>query len=241
MTGRHRRIDAAPCRHCWTASILQRMSTNSVLQTVERYGIIGILRSPAPVDLLSTCGALLKGGMPLLEITLNTPGALSGIAQVRRGLGDVVIGAGTILCPTDARAAIDAGAQFIVTPTLQLDTIAECRQRQVPILCGAMTPTEILAAHNAGADYVKLFPAGSLGLEYIKAVLAPLPFVKIVPTGGVSLANIADFLRVCPATGVGGNLVDLKLIAQGKWDQLTAVARQFAEAAGTVKGVRSER
>jgi 2-dehydro-3-deoxyphosphogluconate aldolase/(4S)-4-hydroxy-2-oxoglutarate aldolase len=175
--------------------------------------------------------------MPLLEITLNTPGALEGIAKVRQELGDVVIGAGTILCPADARAAIDAGAQFIVTPTLQLDTIAACRQRQVPIMCGAMTPTEILAAHSAGADYVKLFPAGSLGLEYIKAVLAPLPFVKIVPTGGVSLANLADFLRVCPAVGVGGNLVDLKLISQGRWDELMAVARQFAQAAATVKGV----
>jgi len=167
-----------------------------------------------------------------MEITLNTPGALAGISQVRDQLGEsVTIGAGTILGPDDARKAIDAGAQFIVTPTLQLDTIAECREQGVPILCGAMTPTEIFAAHQAGADFVKLFPAGSLGLDYIKSVLAPLPFVRFVPTGGVSLQNIASFLEVCPAVGVGSNLVDLRLVAEGRWDDLTALARRFAEAA----------
>lgn len=196
-------------------------------------GIVGILRSAEPVDLLATCRALHAGGVAQLEITLNTPGALEAIPRVRQELGEgATIGAGTILRPDDARTAIDAGATFIVTPTLQPETVRVCRDRGVPIFCGAMTPTEILAAHDAGADYVKLFPAGSLGLDYIKAVLGPLPFVRIVPTGGVSLENVGQFLQVCPAVGIGGNLADLKLIREGRWDDLTALARRFVEAAG---------
>lgn len=212
------------------------MNTNAVVAAVEQHRVVGILRSPVAVDLVSTCRALLAGGLPLMEITLNTPGALDGIAQVRRSLPDVVLGAGTILSPADARAAIAAGARFIVTPTLQLDTIAACQELATPIMCGAMTPTEILAAHTAGAQFVKLFPAGSLGLDYIRSVLGPLPFVKVVPTGGVSLDNIDDFLRICPAVGVGGNLVDLRLITQGRWDDLAAVARRFADAAAAERG-----
>src|SRR4051794_11714639 len=123
-------------------------------------GIVGILRSAEPVDLLSACHALFDGGVTCMEITLNTPGALEAIGLASSRLGnDATIGAGTILRPTDAIGAIRAGAQFIVTPTLQPDTVAVCRERKVPVICGAMTPTEILAAHDSGADFVKLFPA----------------------------------------------------------------------------------
>lgn len=196
-------------------------------------GVVGILRSSEPVDLLATCRALHTGGVAILEITLNTSGALESIQAARGEFGNAVtVGAGTILRPADAIAAIQAGAEFIVTPTLQLDTVALCRERGVPILCGAMTPTEIFAAHEAGADYVKLFPANSLGLDYIKSVLAPLPFVRFVPTGGVSLDNIGSFLKVCPAVGVGSSLVDLKLVKESRWEELTALARKFVAAAG---------
>lgn len=181
---------------------------------------------------MATCRALHQGGISLLELTLTTPGALDGISAVRHALGDaVVIGAGTILRPADAEDAIQAGAQFIVTPTLQPETVRLCREKGVTVACGAMTPTEILAAYDAGADYVKLFPAGSLGLDYIKSVLGPLPFVRIMPTGGVSLTNLRSFLEVCPAVGVGGNLVDNHLIETENWDELTARARQYAEVA----------
>ncbi len=194
-------------------------------------GIVGILRSSQPINLVSTCRALQAGGISRLEITLNTPRALEGVSEVRAELPSVTIGAGTILRPEDAEGAIAAGAQFIVTPTLQPETVSLCRDKGVPILCGAMTPTEILAAHEAGADYVKLFPAGALGLDYIKTVLGPLPFVRFVPTGGVSLQNIGAFLDLCPAVGVGGNLVDVGLISAGRWDVLEERARQFLRAA----------
>lgn len=204
-----------------------------VIEAIEQSGAIGILRAAGKVDLVAIVQALLAGGLKALEITLNTPGALQEIARVRHELGQhVILGAGTILEASDAQLAIDAGARFIVTPTLQLDSIALCKRLRVPIICGAMTPTEMLAAHRAGATYIKLFPAGSLGLDYIKAVRAPMPFLKIIPTGGVNLANIDQFLHAgCPAVAVGNHLIDPKLIAQRRWDDLAALAHQFAQAA----------
>jgi 2-dehydro-3-deoxyphosphogluconate aldolase/(4S)-4-hydroxy-2-oxoglutarate aldolase len=206
---------------------------NAVKAAIERCGVVGILRCAANVDLPAVCGALCRGGLSVLEITLNTPGALKAITQIRQQMAaEMTLGAGTILGPADAEGAIAAGAQFIVTPTLQLDTIALCNRRQVPIICGALTPTEMLAAHRGGADYVKLFPANSFGLEYIKAVMAPMPFLRIVPTGGVTLQNVASFLAAgLPAVAIGSSITDPHLIAGGKWDELTALARQFAEAA----------
>lgn len=199
--------------------------------------IIGIVRTSGEYDLVGACRALAQGGVPLLEVTLNSPGALRAIERIRRELGDEVwIGAGTILDEHDARRAIDAGSQFIVTPTLQQDSIRTCVSRGVPIVCGAMTPTEILCAHREGATYVKLFPAGSLGLAYVKAVLAPLPFIKIVPTGGVDLNNIGQFLEVCPAVGIGGSLVDEALIARSDWEGLVGRAKAFASAAACSAG-----
>lgn len=208
-------------------------AASQVRAAIERCGVVGILRCGAKVDLPAVCGAIARGGLGVMEITLNTPGALAAIAEVRRqGGAEITLGAGTILGPEDAEAAMGAGAQFIVTPTLQLETIALCKRRGTPIICGALTPTEMLAAHRAGADYVKLFPAGGFGLEYIKAVLAPMPFLKIVPTGGVTLANIESFLAAgLPAVAIGSSLTDPKLISGGRWDDLTALAGQFAQAA----------
>src|SRR5690606_6223367 len=121
--------------------------------------------------------------------------ALQWLPRLRQELSGVLIGAGTILNAEDARNAIAAGAQFIVTPTLQFDSIAVCREQNIPIYCGAFTPTEALAAHNAGADFVKIFPAAALGPNFIRDVLGPLPFLKIVPTGGVTAENAASFIR----------------------------------------------
>ncbi len=196
-------------------------------------GVVAIIRSPEPIDILQTGLALVEGGIRYVEVTLNTPDALDGIESLRSALGDrAQVGAGTILRPADALRAISAGSQFVVTPTLQPDSVEVCRKEGIPVLCGAMTPTEIQQAHNSGADYVKLFPAGSLGLDYIKNVLGPLPMVKIVPTGGVTLENMSLFLKVCPAVGVGSNLVDLNLVRQSDWRALSALAQQYvAEAA----------
>lgn len=195
-------------------------------------GLVAIIRTNAEVDILGACRALHAGGIRNMEITLNTPGALPAIHAAREAFGDeALVGAGTVLRPEEATAAIESGAQFIVTPVLQLEVVALCRERHIPVMCGAMTPTEIWAAYEAGADFVKLFPAGGLGLEYIKAVLGPLPFVRLVPTGGVTLENIAALLKVCPAVGVGSNLADAVLMREGDWDALRERARRFSEAA----------
>lgn len=208
--------------------------------TIESCGLVAIIRAAAEVDLPETSRALLRGGIKALEITLNTPGALDAIRKVRQELGErICLGAGTILSPQDARTAIEAGAEFIVTPTLQPDAIAVCQSHDVPIVCGSLTPTEMLAAYQHGADYVKLFPAASFGVEYIKAVRAPMPFLKIIPTGGVSLTNLADFFAAgCPAVACGSNLADIKLIRDGKWDELAVLAKKFADGVTKARGQR---
>lgn len=194
-------------------------------------GIVGIIRTFETVDLVQTCRALAEGGVSVLEITLNSPGALAAISAVKLELGgQVQIGAGTVLSREDAQRAIDAGAQFIVTPTFKKETIHYCVSRRAPIISGAMTPTEIYLTHSEGADYVKLFPAGGLGIEYIKAILGPLPMVRIVPTGGVSIENISQFLKICPCVGVGSNLVPTALMAESKWSELTSLATKFVAA-----------
>ena len=193
-------------------------------------GIIAIVRLRELADLEMVASTLFEEGIQTIELTLNTPGALEAVTAIRQKQPQIFVGAGTILKAEDAREAIDAGAQFVVTPTLQFDSIAVAKEAGVPILAGAMTPTEILAAHSAGADFVKLFPAGSLGLDYIKSILGPLPFVKIVPTGGVSLNNVKDYLKVCPAVGIGSNLVAPELVATEDWDSLRRQARAFVEA-----------
>jgi 2-dehydro-3-deoxyphosphogluconate aldolase/(4S)-4-hydroxy-2-oxoglutarate aldolase len=179
-----------------------------------------------------------RGGLGAMEITQNTPGALEGIGRVRSAVGArLFVGAGTILNLTDARKAIDAGAHFIVTPTLQTDTIALCRKRSVPIFCGCLTPTEMLAAHDAGADFVKVFPAVAVGPAFCKAVLEPMPFLKLVPTGGVSAENLGTFFAAgCVAVAAGGNLVSREILQQGNWEALEQRSRRFTEALRTARG-----
>lgn len=196
------------------------------------HGVVAIIRSAEPIDIVQTGLALVEGGIRYVEVTLNTPDALEGIESLRSALGErAQVGAGTILRPADALRAISAGSQFVVTPTLQPDSVEVCRKEGVPVLCGAMTPTEIQHAHNCGADFVKLFPAGTLGLDYIKNVLGPLPMVKIVPTGGITLENLSQFLKPCPAVGVGSNLVDLSLVKAQDWQGLSALASTYVSKA----------
>ena len=181
------------------------------------------------MDLARVAQALAEGGIRAMEITLNTPGALPAVAAIRRALGPTLrVGSGTILGPDDAQAAMDAGAEFIVTPTLQTDTIALCRQRGVPIACGCMTPTECLAAHRAGADFLKLFPADTLAPAYVRALRAPMPFSKFFPTGGVSLDTLPAFMEAgCAGVALGSNLVSAAILRDSDWETLTATARQY--------------
>ena len=213
--------------------------------TDARDGIAGQVVAVIRLDDLSQAAPLARalhaGGIAALEYTYTNRAAGAAIEAARQELGDAaLVGAGTVLDAETARAALLAGAQFIVTPTVSLGAIEVCRRYAVPMICGAFTPTEILTAWQAGADYVKVFPAGALGPGYIKDVLAPLPQLKLIPTGGVNESNAADFVRAgAVGLGIGGDLVHRASIERGDWDAVTARARRFVEIAAAA-GLRPE-
>lgn len=199
--------------------------------------IVAIVRLDSGEQLVHAAEALIAGGISVIEFTFSTPGALDMVKEASAHFGDeVLLGAGTVLDPETARAAILAGAQFIVTPSVNLATIALCKRYGKPIVAGAMTPTEIMTVWEAGADLVKVFPASAIGgPDYIKAVLAPLPQLRLVPTGGVSADNAAQFLKAgAVAVAVGGNLVDKKAVARGDWAAITAEAQRLVAAVRSV-------
>jgi 2-dehydro-3-deoxyphosphogluconate aldolase/(4S)-4-hydroxy-2-oxoglutarate aldolase len=205
------------------------MLRSDAVEMMRKSGVIAIMRAKASDQLLAAAEAVLAGGVNAIEVTLTTPGALQVIGQAVTTFGsDVLFGAGTVLDPESARAAILAGAQFIVSPTLDVATIAMCRRYSVPVLPGAYTPTEILAAWEAGADIVKVFPASIGGPAFIKAIKAPLPQIRLAPVGGVDLSNTAEFIRAgAEVVGVGGELIGQKLLDERDWPTLTERARRF--------------
>jgi 2-dehydro-3-deoxyphosphogluconate aldolase/(4S)-4-hydroxy-2-oxoglutarate aldolase len=207
----------------------------TVLDAIAAARIVAIVRLERYDRAAELGRALLAGGISALEFTLTGAGAHAAIGAARAALGDAAqIGVGSVLSTSDAEAAIAAGAQFVVTPALRLDVIAACRARGVPILCGAFTPTEALTAHEAGADMVKIFPARLGGPQYIRDILAPLPQLRLVPTGGVSAENARAYLEAgAAAVGIGGNLVSPAAVAEGDWGRIEAAARAVIEA---VKG-----
>ena len=207
------------------------MSDRLTASELEDIGLIAIVRSEGTTDLPRVAQALAEGGIRAMEITLNTPGALPAVAVIRDAQGPALrVGSGTILGPDDARAAMDAGAEFLVTPTLQTDTIALCRERAVPIVCGCLTPTEALAAYRAGADFLKLFPADTLGPGYVRALRAPMPFLKFIPTGGVSLDTLPAFIEAgCAGVALGSSLVSKQILHDRDWATLTDRARQYVQ------------
>jgi len=192
-------------------------------------GVIAVVRLPAGADFRALAGALAAGGVSVVEITLTTPGALAAIHELGDAPGSVV-GAGTVLDERSAREVIAAGARFVVSPTLDPAVIRCCREQHVPYVPGALTPRELLEASRAGASHIKLFPASLVGPRYIREVLAPLPFLRLVPSGGVSLDNAADWIRAgAVAVSVGGALVSPSLVAEQAWDRLTARARALID------------
>lgn len=213
------------------------MDKSQILQTILDCGVVAIVRFERSEQLVQVAQAIRAGGVNVIEFTMTTPNALKVIEESAQQFGDeVLLGAGTVLDPETARAAILAGAQFIVSPTLNPKTIEVCHRYSKVAVPGTLTPTEILTAWELGADLIKVFPADLGGPAYIKAVLAPLPQVKLVPTGGVSLENTADFIKAgAVAVAVGSNLVDKKAVAEGNFPLLTKLAQQFIEA---VKGAR---
>lgn len=194
-------------------------------------GVVAIMRAKSSDQLLAASEAILKGGVRAIEVTMTTPGALDVIRQATSTLSeDVLFGAGSVLDPESARAAILAGAQFIVCPTLNLETIKLCNRYSIPVMPGAYTPTEILTAWEAGATMVKVFPASVGGPAYIKAVKAPLPQVRLTAVGGVDLGNCADFIRAgCETVGIGGELVNQKLLDARDFATITERARLFCQ------------
>src|SRR5438105_710016 len=208
------------------------MSKEAQLRQVLDCGIVAVVRSPDSQQLVEVTRALADGGVTVVEITMSVPNALEVLRQVRQALGDrVLLGAGTVLDPETARAVLLAGAEYIVSPTVNLEVIRLCRRYDKLVMPGAFTPTEILAAWEAGADIVKVFPADVLGPAFFKALRGPLPQVKLMPTGGVDLATAAEYLKagaVC--LGVGGQLVDAKLVAARQFDRLTELARKYVDA-----------
>jgi 2-dehydro-3-deoxyphosphogluconate aldolase / (4S)-4-hydroxy-2-oxoglutarate aldolase len=202
---------------------------NPILPQVRSSGIIAIMRASSSETLIEAAEALYAGGVVIIEVTLTTPGALHVIEQARGKLtSQMYFGAGSILDAESARAAILAGAQFIVSPSCNIQVIEICRRYSVPVFPGAYTPTEIITAWEAGADMVKIFPASIGGPAFIKALKAPLPQVEMVPVGGIELENTASYIQAgAAAVGVGSSLVNDKLLKQGNFAAITRQAQEF--------------
>jgi 2-dehydro-3-deoxyphosphogluconate aldolase / (4S)-4-hydroxy-2-oxoglutarate aldolase len=205
------------------------MPKDNQLCRVLDCGLVAVVRSPDGSQLVEVARALADGGIPVVEITMSVPNALDVVRQVRSALGDrLLLGAGTILDPETARAALLAGAEYIVAPTLNLDVIRLCRRYDKLVIPGAFTPTEILAAWEAGADIVKVFPADVLGPPFFKAVRGPLPQIRLMPTGGVDLNTAAAFLQAgACCLGVGSQLVEPRAVAERNFDVIRDLARQY--------------
>jgi 2-dehydro-3-deoxyphosphogluconate aldolase / (4S)-4-hydroxy-2-oxoglutarate aldolase len=210
------------------------MSTNvtqsraAVTAQIEALGVVAVIRLKDPGKLRAVVDAMADGGVRALEVTMTVPGAVDLIRALAPSLPDgFLLGAGTVTDAATAHAVIDAGARFVVGPVFRPDVIAACHERDVPVMPGCFSPTEILAAHECGADIIKVFPATMLGPQYLKDVRAPLPQVKLMPTGGVTLDNAGDWIRAgAVAVGLGSALLDPKAIESSRFDIIAANARR---------------
>lgn len=202
------------------------------IQRIIDCGVVAVVRLSDSQQLLRVAEAVQRGGVSIIEFTMTTPNALKVLEESTAAFGeDVLLGAGTVLDAETARAAILAGARFVVSPTLSSALLSLSHRYGVAVIPGAFTPTEILTAWELGADLVKVFPAGALGPQYLRDILAPLPQVRLLPTGGVSLDNAGEFIKAgAVAVAVGGNLVDKRTVAEGNFALLTERARAFVVA-----------
>jgi 2-dehydro-3-deoxyphosphogluconate aldolase / (4S)-4-hydroxy-2-oxoglutarate aldolase len=209
-----------------------------ILARIKDLAVVPIIRTPDSKSAVAAVEAVLEGGIDCVEITMTVAGALKAIETVADRYGDkILLGAGTVLDPETARACLIAGAQFFVTPSLNVRTIEIARRYSRPIFPGGLTPTEILAAWEAGADGVKVFPCNALGgAKYIKSLKAPFPHIDLIPTGGVNLETVADFLTAgSSAVGVGSELVDAASVSSGNYQAMTERARKFREIVASVR------
>jgi 2-dehydro-3-deoxyphosphogluconate aldolase/(4S)-4-hydroxy-2-oxoglutarate aldolase len=209
------------------------MTAKEILRFITGVGIVPVVRTSSAEQAVQAVEAIYRGGIRAAEITMTVPGAIGALEKVADRLGDkLVLGAGTVLDPETARACMLAGAEFFVTPALRVSTI-EMAKRYSKVICpGALTPTEVLTAWEAGADVVKVFPCGNVGgAKYIKALKGPFPHIQMIPTGGVNLETAGDFLKAgACAVAVGGELIDAKLLREGKYDEIEKRAVLYLEA-----------
>ena len=209
-----------------------RTKSNVIAQLIDP-GIIAVVRAQSSEQILPLSEALLAGGVRAIEITTSTPDAIENIREVSQALGErALIGVGTVLDVDTCHAACEAGAEFVVSPVTKPELVAAAHKYDRPIMLGAYTPTEAQIAHEAGSDFVKLFPADGLGPRFIKNLLAPLPHLRLVPTGGITVENAAEFLNAgCAALGIGSALVSQAILTNADWPELTRRAEQFVAAA----------
>lgn len=213
-------------------------SRETIVKQIETVGLVAIIRANASSGLLETCQALADGGVTVAEITMTTPGAIDAIAAAHTKLGgQMLVGVGSVLNREIANQAIEAGAQFVVSPIFKPEIIDEAHKHGKPCFCGAFTPTEVLHAFEAGSDVVKVFPANHNGPRFFKDILAPMPHLKLTPTGGVSLETIPDwFAAGARCVGVGSSLVRKDLVEKQDWAGLTKLAKQYVAAVADARG-----
>ncbi len=214
------------------------MNKDQIIEGLLTPGVVAIIRADSSEQLIDASRALIDGGVSGIEVTMTTPNALQVIADVRRIFGDKVLaGVGSVLDVKTAQAAIDAGAEYVITPVLKPEVIAFCNKVGKPIFAGSYTPTEAQTAWELGADFVKIFPADGLGPKYIAAIRGPLPHLKIVPTGGVDLNSAGDFIRAgCVAVAAGSTLVSKDILKNQDWKKLTELAASFIAAVAKARG-----
>jgi 2-dehydro-3-deoxyphosphogluconate aldolase/(4S)-4-hydroxy-2-oxoglutarate aldolase len=208
------------------------MTKSQIIERILEPGIVAVIRADSSEQLLSVAEALYNGGVTGMEVTMTTPNALQVISDVAKKFGEkVLIGVGTVLDTETCRAAISAGAEFVVTPVTRPDVIRLCNRYGKPIASGAYSPTEALLGHESGADFIKIFPADQLGPTYIKNLLAPLPMLRIIPTGGVTAETAASFINAgCVALAAGSSLISKEVLKTGDWKKLSETAAAFVAA-----------
>ena len=202
-----------------------------IVSGIEAEGLVAIVRVRRPELALPLAKALVAGGIRAVELTMSIPNALEAVRTIDRELGDkILLGVGTVIDDDTCRAAIDAGAKYVISPITRPSLVAVAHALDRPVMLGAYTPTEAQAAHEAGSDFVKIFPADTLGPSYIKSLLAPLPHLKIVPTGGVNLDTMEAYLAAgSAALGTGSALLKKEIIAGENWGELERLAKRFAD------------
>ena len=206
---------------------------SEVIRLLKNPGIVAVVRAPKAELVVPLARALLEGGVIAVEVTMTTPNAIEAIRNANAALGkEALLGVGTVLDGKTATAAIGAGAEFVVSPVTRREIVEAAHAADRPVMLGAYTPTEAQTAYEMGADFIKIFPADTLGPAYIKAIRAPLPHLQIVPTGGVDLQTIGAFLKAgCVAVGAGSSLVSAEALRTENWPEITRTAKAFVEAA----------